>query len=620
VDLPEPLPLPHAEDLPGETAWNVEAYLSPDILWDPETKQWWSSKGAGPLLSPQGRPPHFVRDLLLASQVIEDENLARQCRDRAEEVQALLGGYGGELALSYMVGWPDEALMGYAGQVASLILAQGPDGAWRFDADQVPAEIFKGMDYHQIGPDNAAEVGTCAHNAYEVLRFARMTGDARSREAGLKALKFMQQFTVPRAAQVWEVPVHTPDILAAADAVDAYLEGYWLTGDTHWLEEAVKWGWRGLPFVYLWNTEDLPFMRYASIPVFGASWHQWSWFGRPVQWNGLRYARAALKLATVDRSLDWRRLAEGLMVSCMYQQATEGENKALWPDSIGAISADKSPWVFAPYQINEIAYQLQGRHAEPATTHVSAAGGTFGISAMANVTSAKVGERGLTVGLEYPAGDTSYVTVAGIAAPERVAVNGAAAKAADGGGEEGPAYRYDAARALLTVRVPHQGRDTIEVGPAKARTVAVLPGIERRIAFEFAHGAPDHFLPAHDLEFRAGGETGLLMQITGTDPYMVRPFLDVPGDSVRTIVVRMRVTGGENGQFYWTTKASPPFAEDKVRVFPIQTDGQWHTYEITVGDHLLWKGHEITGIRLDPANGVGAVGGEAEVDYIRGVK
>ena len=38
----------------------------------------------------------------------------------------------------------------------------------------------------------------------------------------------------------------------------------------------------GVPFVYVWNDPRFPWMRYGSIPVFGASWNQWS---------GRQYAR-----------------------------------------------------------------------------------------------------------------------------------------------------------------------------------------------------------------------------------------------------------------------------------------------------------------------------------------
>ena len=77
-----------------------------------------------------------------------------------------------------------------------------------------------------MGPDDALELGTCARKAYEVLRYARIAGDQEAYEQMQDTLALMERFQVPRAAQVWEIPVHTPDVLAAADAVDAFVEAY----------------------------------------------------------------------------------------------------------------------------------------------------------------------------------------------------------------------------------------------------------------------------------------------------------------------------------------------------------------------------------------------------------
>ncbi|MFQ6133347.1 MAG: hypothetical protein ACE5R4_14990 [Armatimonadota bacterium] len=615
---PEPLDLPHADTLEGEVAWNIESYLDPEVLWVPEERLWWTSKGAGPLLSRKGRSAQFVQDLWIASQVIEDEALARRCRERAEAVLGEMGGVG--LDFSFFVGRPDDAMMGQAGSVSGLLGSQWEDGSWRYFANRIGTGVFEGKDYRELGPHNAAEVGTCARSAYSVLRFARMTGDARARERGLAALEFMERFTVPRAAQVWEVPVHTPDILAAADAMDAYLEGYRLTGDQHYLDEAVEWAWRGLPFVYAWHTEEFPFMRYASIPVFGATWYVGSWIGRPVQWNGLRYAMALLKLSEYDQSLDWPKIARGITVSGMYQQATEGEDRGLWPDSISALDATKSAWVFAPYQINQLVYKMLGREVEPQTVALGAGETKTRLNTVAKVTAARLEGEELTASLVFPEGETSYVLLASIGEPEQVLLNGTAVEATpDFGGEE-PAYRYNSAARLLAVRIVHRGRDTLRIvgaGPARSE---MLPEVARRLEFEFEGGSFEGFGAHNHSEILGVTDGALRVRITGGDPYLVRPFLQVDGDDYGAVLVRMAVSGGEAGQFYWTTAASPGFAEDKVVHIPIQADGKMHTYRLEVGAHALWKGHKITAVRLDPTNGEGGVGTEALVDFVKGVR
>ena len=53
--------------------------------------------------------------------------------------------------------------------------------------------------------------------------------------------------TVPRGAQTWEVPLHTPDILASAHLVSAYTLGYELSGDPALLDRAKYWAWTGVP-------------------------------------------------------------------------------------------------------------------------------------------------------------------------------------------------------------------------------------------------------------------------------------------------------------------------------------------------------------------------------------
>jgi hypothetical protein len=77
--------------------------------------------------------------------------------------------------------------------------------------------------------------------------------------------------TVPRGAQTWEVPLHTPDILASAYLLRAYTLGYEVTGDTNLLEQARYWAWTGVPFVYLTPPSDRPVGLYSTIPVLGAT-------------------------------------------------------------------------------------------------------------------------------------------------------------------------------------------------------------------------------------------------------------------------------------------------------------------------------------------------------------
>jgi hypothetical protein len=497
---------------------------------------------------------------------------------------------------------------------AGLLMSRGDDGAWRFNADQVGTGPFVGSDYHDLGPNNAAEVGLCAAKATAVLRYARITGDWAAYRQMLKTLEFMEQFRVPRAAQVWEVPVHTPDILAAAEAAEAFIEAYRFSRDPRWLRDAVTWVRRGLPFVYFWDDPQRPFLVGASIPVFGATWMQGSWFGRPVQWNGLRYAEAILKLAEYDQSCPWRQIATAITHSAILQQDPEGENVALWPDNVGAVKGDKCPWGFAPQMILANVLKLMGRDPDIATVILGEGEKRLHVSAAAKLTDAAWDGSTLTLRATYPRGEQGVVVVFNAAKPQAVVVDGkplGEREDLESGTE--PGWRYDEGIACLSIRIVREGQSSVRVDGAKFRHVTRLARLADRIAFEFADSA-EGWIAMHqitDLAVRSGTLAG---KITGPDPYLGRSMFHVRGDDCPVIVLRMRVTAGGGGQCFWMTESSPAFTEDKSVRLNVQPDGEFHEYRLEVGKHPAWSGQTITGMRIDPCDGTAS--GEFAIEYV----
>ncbi|MGQ9562564.1 MAG: hypothetical protein ACUVTH_03445 [Thermogutta sp.] len=597
--------LPHSSLL-GEIEFSARAYL--ESLWDPETQKWWTTKGNA-LLSQQALPADYAADLALAALLTGNQELRQRCQQRLEEVCPRLGLPSRLDALR--IGGRADRVWANAARIAGLLASRRDDGSWRFDADRPGSGPFVGMDYRELGPNDALEVGTCARNAYEVLAFARITGDHALYSEMVKTLDLMEQFRVPRAAQVWEVPVHTPDVLAAADAVDAYIEAYRLSGAERWLKDAVLWAKRGIPFIYLGSDPEKPYLQGASIPVFGATWYRGSWFGRPVQWNGLRYANAILKLADYDTSLPWRELATLIIHSAIHQQDQAGENVALWPDNISAITGEKCPWVFAPRQIIGCIGKLIGRDEEPQTVYASLDGKNLALTSLGKIEQIRLNNGVLEFQIRFPDGEVGPVLIANIAGPEQVQVDGQPIPQNDQPHlGSGSAWCYDAGYALLTIQIGVTGPVKVSVRPAVHRMVERIPRLVKAISFDFDAGL-EGWIAARDVAELEAKDGLLAGRITGPDPYIIRPNTRIPAAANKTVIIRISTTAGRIAQFFWATEADPVFTEEKSLRFEVQPDGQMHEYRLDLAAHPKWRDQVIVALRLDPGgstpNGVFAV-------------
>jgi hypothetical protein len=180
--------------------------------------------------------------------------------------------------------------------------------------------------------------GLAAADVARILEAATLTADRQLTEQALALLDKQTALyggTVPRGAQTWEVPLHTPDVLASAYLVKAYTLGYLLSGEQEHLEQARYWAWTGVPFVYLYNPTARQIGPYATIAVLGATnWQAPVWFGRPVQWCGLVYASALHLLSRHDANEPWLQIARGITATGLQMSwpVTDPKRQGLLPD------------------------------------------------------------------------------------------------------------------------------------------------------------------------------------------------------------------------------------------------------------------------------------------------
>jgi hypothetical protein len=320
-----------------------------------------------------------------------------------------------------------------------------PDGSARYH--QAPGK----PDFAKTHFTNEAN-GLTATLVVQLLENAVFSGNRELIDAGLERLRGMDKFRqgVPRGAQTWECPLHTPDILASAYLVRAYTLGYELTGERHMLDHAHYWAWTGVPFVYLADPVSQPIGRYSTIAVFGATqWKAPVWLGLPVQWCGLVYADALYRLAHQDPGGPWKRLADGITVSGIQQSwpADDPGMQGLLPDSFVLRDQKRNPPAINPATVQACASHLFGR---PAYEFWCARHSGLLVHAPGTITHTKDEVARVSFEAESWWNHQYFVLVNGLKAKPKVVINGQPA-------QEGPA-QYSEREGRLVLELTQRSR------------------------------------------------------------------------------------------------------------------------------------------------------------------
>ncbi|MDR1493688.1 MAG: hypothetical protein LBT05_13350 [Planctomycetaceae bacterium] len=194
---------------------------------------------------------------------------------------------------------------------------------------------------------NSPSSGYNARQALILMRYVRLTGDEAVFRQLEKTLDYLKVFRVPRGGHYWETPQHTPDLLAASHLVNLYVFAYEFSKKAEYLERARYWAIAGLPFVYLWS--DRPRMLYATVPMYGASERERPvWFGIAQPWCGCCYAYAIAALSKYDDTLDWRKIARGILHAAESMQFDAGPYMGCLPDGYSLETQEPVSWKVNP--------------------------------------------------------------------------------------------------------------------------------------------------------------------------------------------------------------------------------------------------------------------------------
>jgi len=262
--------------------------------------------------------------------------------------------------------WPTAAL--YPNRIHDALQAtrdhanrlMDPFNATNVATYQPPAN---GIDY-SITHYSRDSNGLAAQRVIQILRAAMFAGDPEQIKKAIEVVRWLDRWdhTVPRGAQTWEIPLHTPDILASAHLTHAYALAFALTREPKMIERAKKWALTGIPFIYLSPPTNQPIGLYSTIAVYGATqWIAPVWIGLPVQWCGLVYADALRELQKHDPSGPWKTIADGIVLSAIVQlYPSDHPYRGLLPDSFELTAQVRNPSDINPATLQPLALPLLG--------------------------------------------------------------------------------------------------------------------------------------------------------------------------------------------------------------------------------------------------------------------
>jgi len=462
---------PQAEEWPrgfeDEMALSRHAFLV--TVWDEANRRsrhvvGWDSANS----------PGFATLLLTDGRAVAQGDAAQQVLDRAEFIgrQTLeQDGPGGLVssACCHIMGgefpyhWGElpTAVAGIRNMALDAVRRQEADGGWGFYPDEA---------HLSLGEPGTKTAGTSAPPALQIAKWVAISGDPECEAALRKAMDFLRAQAVPRGAQGWECPILQPDVLASAYAVRACVWAYMALGDPAYIEEAQRWARTGLAFQYAWDDGAHPGMRYASIPVFGSTFHTHSWIGLPVQWCGLVYAYGLQELCRIAPDDLWRRQIEGITASAMHQQwpMDNAELAGTYPDSYGKDFTVRNGVFINPEGIVLNLLAMRGLDPGLRSRAVEVGGTRLHITAAADL-DAKANGHGVRVRLSRVIGPVAYVTLGPIPEPADWRVEAGRQplprKPVLGPGDTG--WAYDADLKILAIGAP--------TGPDHAVTIDVRP-------------------------------------------------------------------------------------------------------------------------------------------------
>ncbi|MDR0869227.1 MAG: hypothetical protein LBN39_00390, partial [Planctomycetaceae bacterium] len=233
--------------------------------------------------------------------------------------------------------------------VQSILSLRQPDGSF-LQRSRFPNIETKATSY-----------GFTAIRALELMEFVRYTGDKELLSVVEKSLDYLKQCDVPRGGFYRDSPLHTPDLQTAASLVWLCVWAFEFTGKKEYLDEAERFAYLGLPFVYL-DGGLKSAANYLTVPKLGGTERRKPlWFGVAKPQTGILYAYALNLLSKHNKSVDWKKIATGILYAAETLQYASGDYAGCLPERYDAVKQERESWKVNPCALVSLRLALEGK-------------------------------------------------------------------------------------------------------------------------------------------------------------------------------------------------------------------------------------------------------------------
>ncbi|MCQ6561064.1 hypothetical protein [Paenibacillus mendelii] len=216
-----------------------------------------------------------------------------------------------------------------------LMSHQREDGAFPFDPDgrhYMKDDFVVAREYLEpmgLAGDTALDITITP--AADLIALYEQTGEESFKEAAIRALEFCMPMRRPEGGDFWETPLHSPNLLAAGHAANAYAMAFRAFGDERYKAKAVYWLRCLIPFTHLWQPKDVPMMYNTKPCLCSSDWYFANWVRDHVQWEVLETFASSEALGIDwnewDTEIDWHRFQEGITVAALRWMVDHRDNQ-----------------------------------------------------------------------------------------------------------------------------------------------------------------------------------------------------------------------------------------------------------------------------------------------------